>query len=476
MRFCSQNREMTLAEFLDMQTEKVKANRRITPLCEPEDFIVQAESFAAERVGQELARKVSEALRLSAIGTADHHGGIYCAQTFQSDLLFGQILKKLGGGGGGGTKLGKVIPILSCGQVRMNSSTYQRGISIFTNRDNIHNLPIFPLTSKLQLAFSASKIDHELISRFRHHYVDLSEAGRLEKALDEILRTAYETAYAQNSVRFEDQVTRIGTALSSGLFSPSSDAPVIIYLEIESLLTPLLLRELSSRDTLTSKLLFDERFNKYFVTEVLDDEAEPLSSVLFKMVDDKGQYFRVDLTSENTLCGKDLEGNKITIPMTPQTVIDLIEQRRLVPGLFLTTLLTVFERGMTCMNGVFASMYTPRWQKHLVHMLEAEGMKQEADVIRAYDTSGYVCGPVFAVCKGDGYITPAGPVEFWMGKPDFSTVEKLMNETRLWDAQLMGLTIMYDDLVRYNEREDGWYRAITEGSKNSFKENVIINV
>lgn len=100
MRFCSQNREMTLAEFLDMQTEKVKANRRITPLCEPEDFIVQAESFAAERVGQELARKVSEALRLSAIGTADHHGGIYCAQTFQSDLLFGQILKKLGGGGG----------------------------------------------------------------------------------------------------------------------------------------------------------------------------------------------------------------------------------------------------------------------------------------------------------------------------------------------------------------------------------------
>ena len=353
--------------------------------------------------------------------------------------------------------------------MKLSSSTWAKGISIFSDRDNIRNIPIFPFNPKLQLAFSAPTINQELLSRFRHRFVDIQDPGPIEHALDEILRTAYETAYAQNSVRFEDQVTRIGATLSRGLFSQSEDAPVIVYLEIESLLTPLLLRELSDSDSLVSRLLFDKRFNKYLA-------AETLSDVIFKMADDQGQLVRVDMTSEHTLYGTDLKGNEISIPMERQTIVGLIEQRRLIPGVFLTSLLTVFERGLTCFNGVFASLYTPMWQKALVHMLEAEGMKHEAEVIGEYDTTGYVCGPVFAVCQGDGYITPAGPVEFWRAKPDFRTLEKLMNETRLWDSQLMGLTIMYDDLVNHHEREDGWYRAITEGSRNSFKENVIINV
>ena len=58
MRFCSQNRQMTLSDLLDIQVAKVEANRKITPLHDPEDFFVRAESFAAERVGSELARKV----------------------------------------------------------------------------------------------------------------------------------------------------------------------------------------------------------------------------------------------------------------------------------------------------------------------------------------------------------------------------------------------------------------------------------
>ena len=361
--------------------------------------------------------------------------------------------------------------------MKLSSSTWAKGISIFTERDNIKNIPIFPFNPQLQLAFSAPIINQELISRFRHRCVDVPEPGRLEKALDEILRTAYETAYAQNSVRFEDQVTRIGAALSRGLFSSTDKAPTLVYLEIESLLTPLLLQELSDNDSLVSRLLFDRRFNKYFAADTTGgNDEDSLSDVLFKMVDDKGQHIRVDVASDYALHGKDLKGNNFSIPMERQTIIDLIERRKLIPGVFLTTLFTVFERGMTGMNGVFASLYTPKWQKALVHMLEAESMKNEADVIREYDTSGYLCGPVFAVCQGDGYITPAGPVEFWMGKPDFSTVEKLMNETRLWDAQLMGLTIMYEDLVNHHEREDGWYRAVTEGSNNSFKENVIVNV
>lgn len=460
LKACYDHGQITLNEFLDIQAGKVRKNLGITPLCSPEDFFSLAENFTSERVGPELAKKVNSALRLGAICAADHHGGIYCAQTFQSDLLFGQLLKKLGGDN-------KIIPIISCGQVELNSSTYARGIMSFMNRNNILHFPIFPSKPRPLLAFSAPAMSQEMLSRFRKRFI--RNSGILESALNEILISAYEHENIINCSRFESQVTKIGAALSHGLFKANS--PVLVYLEMESLLTPLLIRELKDGNNLIARLLFDPRFKKYLSHELLCD-------VLFKFVDSQGRNIAIKFTPENILSGRDFDGNNIAIPLELENILLLLEQRKLIPGIFLLALITIFERGLTWLNGVFASVYLPLWQEKLINILESEGMIYESNIIREYDMTSYICGPVFAVCQGEGYITPAGPVEFWISKPDFNYIESLINKTRLWDSQIMGLTTMYEDIINTHERENNWYKTITEGSNNcfNFKENIIINV
>jgi hypothetical protein len=106
-----------------------------------------------------------------------------------------------------------------------------------------------------------------------------------------------------------------------------------------------------------------------------------------------------------------------------------------------------------------------------VGLLESVGLSDEAEKIRPYDGSGYLCGPMFALFRGDGFAAPAGPAELWMVRPAFGRIREQMARTRLWDAHLIGLSEMVPDLLPREEREDGWYRTITEGVYRGFPEN-----
>ena len=105
------------------------------------------------------------------------------------------------------------------------------------------------------------------------------------------------------------------------------------------------------------------------------------------------------------------------------------------------------------MGGVFQSQYLPQWQRLTVRLLESLGLSDEADRIRPYDGSGYLCGPMFALFAGDGFAAPAGPAEL--------------------DAHLIGLSWMLPDLTSRDERPDGWYRSVAEELYSMFPENFL---
>lgn len=463
VRACRESGDMTLDAFLALQAEKVRRNRRIPPLLDPSDLILAASDLAGRRLGPAFAEGVREALGFGVLCTADHHGGIYCAQTFQGDLFYAALLRKLG-------YTGRTVPILGAAQVELSSSTFARGICIATDPEEVQLLPLFRRKYRNRMTSQVPPVDRDMIGEFRKSLRTVMRP-EMRSALEELIGTVYESDAVLAAESFSAQTTVIGAGLSEHLFS-DADTPLLTYLEAEELALPLLLRELREGTSLFARLLGNAQLRKALCT-VRTEEGIPLAGHLFGCADEKGRKVFLLLGEDGTLTGTTLEGESLCFPADCDSLIGLLESRTLFPGLYALALLLAFERGFTWMGGMFQSLYLPQWQRLTVRLLESLGLSDEADRIRPYDGSGYLCGPMYALFAGDGFAAPAGPAEMWMMRPSFRTVCDQMARTSLWDAHLIGLSEMLPDLTSRDERPDGWYRSVAEELYPIFPENFL---
>lgn len=463
VRACRETGDMTLDAFLALQAEKVRRNRRIPPLCDPADLIAAASGLAGRRLGPAFAEGVREALGFGVLCTADHHGGIYCAQTFQGDLFYAALLRKLG-------YTGRTVPILGAAQVELSSSTFARGICIATDPEEVQLLPLFRRKYRNRMTSQVPPVDRDMIGEFRKSLRTVMRP-EMRSALEELIGTVYESDAVLAAESFSAQTTVIGAGLSEHLFS-DADTPLLTYLEAEELALPLLIRELREGTSLFARLLGNAQMRKALCT-VRTEEGIPLAGHLFGCADEKGRKVFLLLGEDGTLTGTTLEGESLCFPADCDSLIGLLESRTLFPGLYALALLLAFERGFTWMGGVFQSQYLPQWQRLTVRLLESLGLSDEADRIRPYDGSGYLCGPMYALFAGDGFAAPAGPAELWMTRPSFRSLCEQMARTGLWDAHLIGLSWMLPDLTSRDERPDGWYRSVAEELYSMFPENFL---
>ena len=230
VRACRETGDMTLDAFLALQAEKVRRNRRIPPLCDPADLIAAASGLAGRRLGPAFAEGVREALGFGVLCTADHHGGIYCAQTFQGDLFYAALLRKLG-------YTGRTVPILGAAQVELSSSTFARGICIATDPEEVQLLPLFRRKYRNRMTSQVPPVDRDMIVEFRKSLRTVMRP-EMRSALEELIGTVYESDAVLAAESFSAQTTVIGAGLSEHLFS-DADTPLWTYLEAEELALPL---------------------------------------------------------------------------------------------------------------------------------------------------------------------------------------------------------------------------------------------
>lgn len=463
VRTCRDRRDLTLDAFLRAQAEVVRGNHRVKAPVGAEDFLNVAADCAAARLGEDAGRGTAAALSLGAACTADHLGALFCPQSFQGDLLYATLLRELGDDSG-------YVPVLCSGQVELENATYARGIGVNNLREKKQMLPLFPSKYSVQLASCTAPVDREMLDRFRRRFFGAVGSPRLEKALDEILRALYETEEAGRAKRFSDQVTTAGAALSRGLFRDSG--PVLVYLEMEELLLPLMLWELKEGRSLMARLLLEPEMRKAIGMTELPDGSR-LSEKLIRGVDEKGRKLSLRLQEDGSLTGLDWRKQPVRYPV--EALTGLLEERKLLPGVLSMAILLFFERGVTWLGGMFQAGYLPQWQRALAEALRGAGLKAEAETVSAYDCTGYLSGPMFALNRGEGFATPAGPVEFWMEKPSYSRIGELIAGTKLWDAHVIGLSEMYFDLVSRDEREKDWYPRVAEELYRRYPENRITN-
>ena len=456
--------DMDLETFVGLEARKAVHNRQVGSLRDSADFEQSALSLAGRLLGETVIPGLKDSIKHQVICTADHHGSLYCSQFLQGDFLFALILEKLG-------SRNPVVPVLAAGQVELENSTYTRGFCAYTSRDQKMFMPLFPARHSVQLTSHADPVTTDMVSRFRKRFVDPETDPRLKQTLHEICSEIYETEEMRKACRLSDQMTIAGKKLMDRLFA--GESPSFIYLEMETVLQPLFLQELSDESSLIYKILYDFKLREQMVREKLPDGLS-LGDLLFRAADEKGRKIMLSLTEDGFLKGKDWRKEPVSFGTEPAELASLIREKRVFPGVFTEAIMLFFERGITWMGGMFQASYLPLWQAGLVRVLERTGYTAQAELIRNYDCSGYICGPMMALYQGDGFATTAGPVELWGNPVPFDKIRQSVRETSLWDGHLIGLSEMYFDLTVRDEREPDWYRKISEELYRAYPGNFIV--
>ena len=455
--------QMDLDAFVGLQAQKVRHNTKVGSLRNASDYETSVKALARKLLGEEVSSGLEETLKMKVICTADHLGSLYCSQFLQGDLLFALVLEKLG-------IRNPYVPVLAAGQVELENSTYARGICAYSSGDKKLFLPLFPAKHSVQLASHAAPVTKDMTDRFRKRFVDAGEDPRLGQVLREICRDLYDPEEVRNAGSFSDQTTLIGKRLMDCLFA--GESPSFAHLEMERAVLPLLLTELTDEESLLHRLLYDENVRGELIRKKLPDTLS-LADLMFRAVDEKGRKIMLSLTEDGHLTGRNWRKEPVCYETEPDRLSALLREKTVIPGVFTETLLLFFERGITWIGGMFQSSYLPLWQAALTEVLEGVGLASQAELIRGYDCSGYICGPMLMLYRGDGFATTAGPAELWKSSLSFERIRRLARKTSLWDGHIIGLSEMYFDLVLRDERETDWYKKIAEDLFRAYPENVV---
>ncbi len=453
--------DITIAEHLSGLADIVNANKRFAPLKDSSDVSELVKAHVSSLFGDEAANDAAEALKLNVLNTADHHGGLYSAQAFQGDLLFGELLKRMG-------YKGRYTPLFSLSIVELTNSTYGRGIVSYDSADKRVLLPI-QLSKDLNRMVAATKgFDRELIDHAKSLLFKTKEWDFTEdqvRDLKELIERFYEASDIIGRERYADQITLLGERLSREYFA-DDDSRRLLYIEMEEITSKLLIKELKDKESIVWHIFFDTKLRKA-LNEAVTEEGQSLAAILLRGVDEKGRRINIRFNEDGSITGYGNAGKTTEYPTDADSLIGLIEKRELLPVMLLDAVILFFERGITLFGGYFQSLYLNDWRDLLVKAFEASGLKKFADHISGYDGSGYISGPVYMLYPTEGGLTPAGPMELIKRHLNGDSFEQRMN-LKMRDAHRMGLFEIYLDLIPGKEKQDGWYRIISEYVKEKY--------
>jgi hypothetical protein len=458
-----------------------------------QDFIVEIANYTSETLGFELGEAISEDLReLSQVLTANHHGIDTFAQSTQSNLLF-SMRKRADG------KPFKTIPVLACGSVPLNNLTYPRGLLIYAGAEangngGIGKLPIFPDSYKRKLVSVVGPFTTEMLDRSRIRAKKLVKDGKVIRSLESALNTVFDdfTLVGQEFPSYSRQATVVNHRFWERLFREKSCRSELVYIELESIVSRLLQKDLFDESTICYQLMFDPELRQKLI-ENLDGQRgcwqyeellrrgsestvvngsntfdSSLGTMFFWGVDAKGKKIPLCVTEDQNgkgfeLRGADDSGRLWTIPFTPVAISQALQDGRLLPSIFISYLLVSIARGVSCIGGYYQADYLPVMRKAVVDILHSNS-REPVKTSGIKDTSSdlYLSGMQAIGLEADGQLLPAGPLEIIAsGGLDSGQYEQI-GEVTVLQSHIASLYDTITDVVPRNSDIDGIRNEVTK--------------
>jgi hypothetical protein len=395
--------------FVDVNPVPVLEKRR------PE-LIGVVEELLTKRVGAEVAQGVARQLtKLPLVSTADHHGPINNPFFVNANIISGIPYAAMA------DPEIKYLIDFSFASISINNSSYPRGIEFNSDLGGVVKVPLFPDKLKMGVAYTMRAYTREDLDRalaYIRQNQGHTSAAQLE-LMCEYIEKYYGNAEVLKAENFASQITKLNLLLWPTLFAAGGFD--LIYLEIETIVTELLLKHhLQNSDTVINRLLFNEDYQK-LVPKYFNniDGAFSLEqgwgSYLFWALDEKGRRLPLHL-KDGRLVSKD---NVHNYAFTPEGVAAALQNREIFPGMLLCYIIVALYYGMKCLGG-FSQVHDLTLAKEAwIDMLEALGEHEEAEAVTPMQTKEYGGdGMVLAYLPSrDGKIIPAYGIELAIGQP-----------------------------------------------------------
>lgn len=454
--------------------------------------------YVAPLLGEEVAdRTAADFLRHPVALTTNHHGVDFFAQSVQGSLLFGLAKRQVEGV--------TTIPVFSCANIPLDNITYPRGALLYacdtTEKSWPLRIPLFSNKFRRQLVARVKGLDRSMLQHAGKRIHDLLGKGYRAEVLETLIRLL-ETEYLSDDVLLQKGYAAQSVVLNQRiwhrLFCSSATMPDLITIELEKLAEGLFLKDLHDSNSLVS-LIFAEPLIKA-ICKRLDSVAgcwnqalleqrwserrsvEPLKTsgcgtFFFWGVDERSRRIPLmlsDVAGQLMLCGCDDSGEEYHFSLQPAALSEAIAKGRLLPSVFGCFLVIALARGVTCLGGYYQADYLPQMQAGIVDVLQKHNCSEQAKVICASCTDGYLSGMQTIMFDEAGALLPAGLLEI-LASGEISVAElELISNISLRDAHYASLAETMADAMPAALRGENWLPQLLSDQRGLLSDKVAI--
>lgn len=391
------------------------------------------------------------------ISYADHHGLLNYKLLYNSNLLYGEIIKEL--------KLPFVV-VLAAGNVPLDNMSYPRGFYFKKRKFNFFGAeesrsPVFLFEKKLN-ADRRVGINSFITGEARE-----TLTAEEKKFLDFLFFDCLEIEKAAGLYdAFSDQITFLNYKLWEYYFDKSlrDSIPRLIYLPSNPVVLDILCREIMKKDSLISLVIFEPEVRRIFLRNISGTAGcwgENSGSHLFWGVSQKKKYKRlirlsVD-DSSNSLVG---EGENFSLVLERETLVAALKAKKILATLFFDYLIMTFLGGYLTLGGFNQLDYLSQMQRAHIKSLQEIGLDDLADRFSSVVTDGLVCGMI--PCEFDSGVDLIwhynshngkfnGNLDSGLTRDDLDRVQDM----RVRDMILSAVEIMLENVsISIREQED----------------------
>ncbi len=451
-------------------------------------------------LGRETAARTAEDLSASGtVMTTTHLGIDFFANSVQGNLIYGSGVLT-------GRLKRSTIPILSFGNVPLNSSTFARGLLVYgTGKNQARNLPlrlpIYADSQKRTMASLAKPFTREMVQKTIKTANSWHTQKLISRPVAETIITLLDQVYCSDHVlhqtSYAAQATAANQMIGKYLVKTGSAPADLVYLEIEQIAACLVMKDLADEATLVHRAFFNSDFCNKIIkgldgcpgcwlveklaardTATGKPPTGSTGTIFFWGIDRDGRRIPLFLKPVKGclhLCGRTDSGNGYDVAFTREELCLALETRKLLPSLFTCFLVLCFARGLTCVGGVFQGGYLT-WMKNIISQtLQAFDDSYSAGMINSITTNLYQDGMLACMIPGQGQeLIPAGPLEIIQsgGITRANLIQAL--DLTVKQAHMAGLFGALKDADADLTKTSDWQSKVARACYNTLSNHVVL--
>lgn len=433
------------------------------------EFIGLVEELVTGRLGGDVGKGVARQLRkLPLVSTADHHASIDHPFWVNANIISGIPMYE-----NPDPDLRYLI-VFSFASVSVNNASgFSRGILFNggTNGSrNLIRLPVLPDKLKMSVVYGTRAFSREDMTKAENELQKKEKNGEIAAGRGDLVRQFLEENFATDAVlsaaQLCSQITRINHRFWPRIFHGPGGAaaggnpvPELVYFDIETLVTQLLLRiHLQKPDSILHRFLFASEFIAR-IPQFFNNISGAFSlekgwgTYLFWGFDPKGHRVRLFL-EDGALVS---HSKDIRIDFTPEGLILALKAKQIFPAMLLCYLTVSLYYGMKCLGG-FCQVHDLTMAKDAWHRMLLElGESAEAEAVVPVQTKELGGdGMVLAYLRTvGGEFVPSTGIDMALSTDDtsFGKYVELSKRVKLMEMMSSMLPEMYTVLYSDQDRD-----------------------